>query len=168
VVPRSVTRYLDEHSTPYRLHAHRRAVTAQETAAAIHEPGDRVAKAVIVDADERRWIAMLPATEILDRTRLAEELHAHNVRIVDESEFARQFPECELGAEPPFGGLYGFPVIADATLSRQPRVYVRAGSHEECVEISWNDFEELEHPYVAAIGSRPEWSEAQRRRIERA
>jgi Ala-tRNA(Pro) deacylase len=168
MVPQSVTRYLEQHHTPYRLRPHPRAVTAQETAAAIHEPGDRMAKALVVDADERRWIAVLPATELLDQSRLAEELHAHNVRIVDESEFARQFPDCELGAEPPFGGLYGLPVIADVALSRQPRMFVRAGSHEECVELSWSDFEKLEHPFVAAIGSRLEWAEAQRRRMERA
>jgi Ala-tRNA(Pro) deacylase len=168
MVPRSITRYLEEHHTPYKLRAHARAVTAQETAAAIHEPGDTVAKAVIVDADERRWIAMLPATELLDRSRLANELHAHQIRLVDEPEFARQFPDCELGAEPPFGGLYGLPVIADATLSRQPRVYLRAGSHEECVELAWSDFERLEHPHVAPIGSRADGSEAQRPLVGRA
>src|SRR5919197_3858618 len=168
MVPRSITRYLEEHHTPYTLRAHPRAVTAQETAAAIHKPGDTVAKAVIVEADERRWIAVLPATELLDRSRLAEELHAHQIRLVDEPEFARQFPDCELGAEPPFGGLYGLPVIADETLSRQPRVYLRAGSHEECVELSWSDFEQLEHPYVAPIGSRDDRSEAQRALISHA
>src|SRR5919106_511980 len=129
MVPQSVTRYLEQHHTPYRLRPHPRAVTAQETAAAIHEPGDRMAKALVVDADERRWIAVLPATEL------------------------------------PFGGLYGLPVIADVALSRQPRMFVRAGSHEECVELSWSEFEKLEHPFVAAIGSRLEWAEAQRRRM---
>src|SRR5919197_3929607 len=161
MVPRSITRYLEEHHPPYTLRAPPRAVTAQETAAAIHEPGDTVAKSVIVDADERRWIAVLPATELLDRSRLAHELHAHQIRLVEEPEFARQFPECEPGAEPPFGGLYRLPGVADAALARQPRVYLRAGSHEECVELSWSDFERLEPPYVAPTGSPAEPTETQ-------
>jgi Ala-tRNA(Pro) deacylase len=167
MVPRSVSNYLEEHHTPYGVRRHERAVTAPEVAAAIHEPGDRVAKAVIVEADERRWIAVLPSTEILDRARLAGELHANTIRIVDEPDFARLFPDCEVGAEPPFGGLYGLPVVVDAALTEQRLFYVRGGSHNDCVELTWDDFERLEHPLVAAIGERLEWTEQRRHRMGR-
>jgi|SRR5919106_5321892 Ala-tRNA(Pro) deacylase len=163
MVPQSVTRYLQEHHTPFGVRPHPRAVTAPEVAAAVHQPGDRVAKSVIFEADERRWIAVLPSTEILDRDRLAAELHANVVRIIDEPDFARQFPDCEVGAEPPFGGLYGLPVIADAALAQQPHVTFRGGSHQDCIELAWDDFERLEHPLVANIGLRADTGDLRRR-----
>lgn len=167
MIPLSIAKYLESHHAPYRTRFHTRAISAPELAASTHVKGDRVAKSVIVEADGKKWIAVLPATELLDMSRLASALGASEAHLLDEHEFSHDFPECDVGAEPPFGGLFHMPVIADDTLAEQPEIVMRGGSHEEVVEMRWEDFEELEHPKVAAIGQRGEWIASQRSREER-
>ena len=164
MVPRSITRYLESHDVAFRTRRHPRAVTAQELAHALHVTGERVAKSVIIDVDGERWIAVLPATEVLDTLRVSEALGVHTVLLVDEEEFEDAFPDCELGAEPPFGRLYGMRVIADTNLAAQGLVWFRAGSHEEALEMIWEDFVDLERPVIAPIGQRREWLEPGRLR----
>lgn len=168
MIPLSIARYLDGHNAPFRARYHERAVSGPMLAAATHVKGDRVAKSIIVDADGKRWIAVLPATELLDTTRLAEALGASEVHLVDENDFSANFPECEVGAEPPFGGLFKLPVIVDETLAEQRSIVMRAGNHEEILEMSWEDYEELEHPKVASIGQRGEWIASRQSREARA
>jgi Ala-tRNA(Pro) deacylase len=75
------------------------------------------------------------------------------VRLLRESEFQGLFPDCEAGAEPPFGGLFGLPVVVDSTLAESDRIVFRAGSHEEAIEMRYEDFYRLENgPRVGAIG----------------
>jgi Ala-tRNA(Pro) deacylase len=153
VIPESVIRHLEAAGVGHRRIPHPRAITAQELAASTHVAGGRVAKSVLVEADGRPWIAVLPATAIIDRDRLAEALGVRRVRLLDEDEFGRFFPDSELGAEPPFGSLYGLPVIVDEALARESKLVVRAGSHEEALEIDNQDFVRLERPRLAQFGT---------------
>ena len=95
------------------------------------------------------YIAVLPATEVVDEERLAAVLGVRSVRLMREAEFEGLFPGCEPGAEPPFGGLFGLPVVVDTALARTERVIFRAGSHEEAIEMSWDDFLRLEKGAIA-------------------
>jgi len=128
-------------------------------------PGRRVAKSVMVKANGQAWIAVVPATEVLDEDRLAAVLDAPAVRLLHESEFEGLFPDCEPGAEPPFGGLYGLPVVIDSALAEAETIVFRAGSHEEAIEMRYQDFYRLEkEPKVGAIGrtrtsTPPVWSD---------
>jgi Ala-tRNA(Pro) deacylase len=153
MIPQKIISYLEEAAVPYSIRTHARAVTAQELAASVHVSGYRVAKAVLVEVDGTPWIAVLPATEIVDRQKLARALDAHVVRFLGEEEFGQLFPGCELGAEPPFGGLYGLPVVIDSSLGEHEAVVFRAGSHEEAIEMRYTDFLRLEHPLVSDIGA---------------
>jgi Ala-tRNA(Pro) deacylase len=153
MVPTDIIRYLDEAGVQYRRWPHGRAVTAQELAASVHVSGRRVAKSVLVEADGAPWIALLPATEIVDRERLASALGVDRVRLMEEGEFAGLFPGCEIGAEPPFGGLYGLPVVVDEDLTREQDLIVRAGSHQEALEIAYDDLAQLERPRLARFGT---------------
>jgi Ala-tRNA(Pro) deacylase len=152
MIPSHIVEYLKTKGVPFVRHWHPRAVGAQKVAQSMHVTGHRVAKAVIVDADGHRWIAVLPASQQLDDHRLAAELAAHRVRLVREDEFAASFRDCERGAEPPFGHLYDLPVVVDRSLSREDRIYFRAGSHEETLEMSYSDFAALEQPKLATFG----------------
>jgi len=155
VIPDQIVEYLEKRNVPYERRSHRRALTAQEVAACMHVTGYRVAKSVIVDAGGRTWIAVLPAAEEVDEELLAA-LIGGPVRLVGEQEFTSLFPECEAGAEPPFGGLYGLPVVVESTLASADRVVFRAGSHEEAVELRYQDFADLEHrPTVGLFGRTP-------------
>ncbi len=153
MIPQGIIDYLERNSIPCERRSHRRAITAQELAATVHVPGRRIAKSVLVKADDKIWIAVLPATEVVDEERLAAVLGARATRLLHESEFERLFPDCESGAEPPFGGLYGLPVVVDSALADSERVVFRAGSHEEVIEMTYDDFYRLEKaPTVSAIG----------------
>jgi len=152
MIPRSILRYLDKHGVLFSRHPHPRAISAQEVAASIHVTGYRVAKTVVAQAEGRRFIVVLPAAEMLDLPQFATAVGATEASLVDEGEFDALFPDCELGAEPPFGGLYGLPVVLDERLTRDDTLVLRAGSHEETLEMQLADFVRLERPLVAAIG----------------
>lgn len=152
MIPSHIVEYLKSKGIPFVRHWHPRAVGAHKVAESMHVSGHKVAKAVIVDADGHRWIAVLPASQQLDDGRLAAELGAHRIRMVKEHEFERAFKDCERGAEPPFGHLYDLPVVVDRSLAKEERIYFRAGSHEETLEMSYADFESIEHPKVATFG----------------
>jgi len=157
MIPRLIVDFLERNDVSYERHEHRRVCTAQELAAVMHVTGRRVAKSVIVKAGEPVWIAVLPASEVVDEERLAGVLGAPSVRLLDEAAFEGFFPGCEPGAEPPFGSLFGLPVVVDSTLAEAGRIVFRAGSHEEAIEIRYEDFRRLERdPKTGTFGRPPD------------
>lgn len=149
MIPQPIHHYLKHHNVPFTERAHRRAVGSQRFAQALHVPGTRVAKSVIVDADGNTWMAVLPASARLDEKKLAAALDAKKVTVLPESKLSECFPDCELGAEPPFGHLYHLPVVVDAALASEKSVVVPAGSHEDSLELSFDDYARMEQPRVA-------------------
>jgi Ala-tRNA(Pro) deacylase len=155
MIPSNIRSYLEKAGVRYALRQHTKAVGGQELADTLKVTGWRVAKSVMVQVDGQPWIAVIPAAELLEPRRLAAALGAGSVRLLEEEEFGGAFPNCELGAEPPFGRLFGFPVVVDSRLAAEPSMLVRAGSHHEVIEISLSDFERLEQPKVAHIALGP-------------
>jgi Ala-tRNA(Pro) deacylase len=146
MVPTKISRHLQKAGVPFRVRKHARAVTAQELAASVHMSGYRVAKAVLVEVDGKRLMAVLPATRVIDVQRLANAMGALAVRLMGESEFATLFSDSDVGAEPPFGSLYGLPVLMDRSLAHAGPLILRGGSHEEALELQFDDFARLERP----------------------
>ncbi len=135
MIPQDITDYLHTHRVDWQQRQHRLAVTAEELAATLHVTARRVAKSVLVQVDAQVFIAVLPATEVIDEDRLASVLGATIVRVMREWEFEELFPECEPGAEPPFGGLYGLPVVVDSALADEEgssSVRVRTSRRSRC------------------------------------
>jgi Ala-tRNA(Pro) deacylase len=60
----------------------------------------------------------------------------------------RLFPDCELGAVPPFGHLYGMPVYVDACLSQAPAIVFQAGNHHEAVRMAYPEYARLAKPLL--------------------
>jgi Ala-tRNA(Pro) deacylase len=143
--------FLDENGVTYEEIRHRAAFTAQEVAASTHVPGKDMAKTVVVKLDGRLAMAVVPADERVDVIRLKDAAHAANVTIALEQDFLAAFPECELGAMPPFGNLYGVPVYVDTHLAEDDRIAFNAGSHTEVMRLAYKDFERLVHPKVAPL-----------------
>jgi Ala-tRNA(Pro) deacylase len=161
MIPNEIVQYLQNNGARFVRHPHPRAISAQELAASMHVTGFMVAKSVVVRAGGDIYIAVLPAPEMLDPQRFAEAIGAQNIELADESEFDRLFPNCEIGAEPPFGGLYNLPVVVDAALADEETIVFRAGSHEEAIEMSFEDFARIERPQIATIAQpfmQPEWA----------
>ena len=140
--------FLDSHGVKYVSIVHSRAYTAQEIAGSAHVPGRELAKAVMVKVDGRIAMAVLPAPYQIDFERLRVAIGAGTVELASETEFQDRFPECELGAMPPFGNLYGMEVYAARRLSEDREIAFNAGSHTELIKLAYIDFERLVSPKV--------------------
>lgn len=152
MIPQSVEKYLRRYSIRYDVLNHPVAITAQELAEAVDVSGHRVAKSVLVDLDGTKCLVVLPASERVDPARLAHELGCRNARICTEDEVSELFPDCELGAEPPFGRLYGLPVIVDDRLANADRIVFNAGTHLTAIRMSYAALDLLENPRIARFG----------------
>jgi Ala-tRNA(Pro) deacylase len=139
MIPPSIEQYLKERRLPFEPHVHRRAVAAQRLAAAEHVAGTRVAKVVVVRADQSLALAVIAATQRLDLERMRRALGARTVSLPPEKTFADRFRPCEAGAEPPLG-VFGLPIFVDAALAREPRILMRAGTHEDAIELATDDW----------------------------
>jgi Ala-tRNA(Pro) deacylase len=143
--------YLRENGVAYEVQHHPQAFTAQEVAASEHIPGRILAKVVIVIADEKPTMLVLPANEHVYLPEVARILKVKEARLAEESEFAPLFPDCEVGAMPPFGNLYNLPVFVDAALTDQDRIFFQAGSHTDTMSMRYSDFARLVRPTVTAL-----------------
>lgn len=155
-----VKRMLENEGVTYRSILHPVAYTAQEEAAASHVPGSAWAKTVVFIADGEPGLAVLPATHHVNPDRLAETLGASELRMATEDETAEFFPDCEVGAMPPFGGLWGVMVYVDESLSEEGRVAFHAGSHKESLEMAYGDFERVAQAEKADFADRGHKSSA--------
>lgn len=160
MIPPSITDYLERRGVPFVRHLHPVAVDGQHLAAAMRISGWRVAKSVLIDVDGRFYLFVLPAPEQVSLERAAEVVGGSHARLAEEEELFEAFPDCEVGAEPPFGSLYGVEVVMEERLLAEPRIVVRAGSHEECLELDARDFFNLEQPEVGDFGIRADVARA--------
>ncbi|MBI4541266.1 MAG: YbaK/EbsC family protein [Gemmatimonadetes bacterium] len=135
--------FLEREGNDYAVIPHPVAYTAQEEAAAAHVPGAEWAKTVVFFGAGQPGLAVLPATRHVDLERLALAADTSRVRLATEAEMADLFPDCEVGAVPPFGGLWGLPVYLDRSLAHSARIAFHAGSHREAVTMGYADFERL-------------------------
>lgn len=145
-----VRRFLDEHGISYDAETHERAVAAQRLAHAEHVSGWMVAKPVLLDAEGELVMAVIPAPAVVDLERASNLLHRH-VRLATEDEFTAAFPDCEVGAEPPFGSLYDLATIVDPILERDEVIVFRAGTHDTTMRMRVADYLEVANPEMAEI-----------------
>jgi Ala-tRNA(Pro) deacylase len=147
----SLLEYLDRHQAKYLVITHSPAFTAQGVAGIAHISGKELAKTVIVKVDGKLAMAVVPAMFHVDLAALKRAAHAKTVVLASEDEFWDRFSECETGAMPPFGNLYGLPIYADESLTRDKEIAFNAGTHRELVRMSWDDYKALADPVVARI-----------------
>jgi len=143
-----VTEFLDKEGVKYEALDHAPVFSSQGLAAIEHEPGKYVAKPVLVKADDRYIMCVLPAPRKVDLGRLKGQLDAASVVLADEDEIGKLFPDCELGAEPPFGNLYDLPTVMDQTLEQDDHIVFQAGTHGKAVRLSMADYRRLVEPKV--------------------
>src|ERR1022692_3575958 len=143
--------FLDKEKIKYVSITHSTAYTAQEVAASAHITGRELAKTVIVQLDGEMAMAVLPANRKIVLQDLREVTGADQVKFVPEDEFKKQFPDCETGAMPPFGNLYGMEVYAAASLAENEQIAFNAGSHTEVIQLAYEDFERLVKPKVVSF-----------------
>ncbi|HEU5170464.1 MAG TPA: YbaK/EbsC family protein [Gemmatimonadales bacterium] len=146
--------FLDANRIRYVVITHSPAHTAQEIAASAHIPGREMAKTVIVKLDGQLAMAVLPASELVDLPLLADAAFARTAEIAEEKEFRDRFPDCELGAMPPFGNLYGMEVYVADDLTGDEEIAFNGGSFTELVRMTYADFARLVKPRILRFGVR--------------
>ncbi len=139
---------LRTNNVPYEEIAHSPTYTAEQTAHTTHISGKHLTKTVIVEIDGEMAMTILHTDEHVSISRLRELTGAHEVRIVSEQEFMEKFPDCEMGALPPFGNLYDMPVFVSPAVDQDENIIFNPGSHSDLVRISYQDFKRLVHPAV--------------------
>ncbi|MBU6424383.1 MAG: YbaK/EbsC family protein [Chloroflexota bacterium] len=147
--------YLRQGGVEFDVREHPLAFTAQEVAGSEHVKGRAFAKVVMVVADGEMRMIVLPASEKLSFERLTRAIRAKNVRLASEDEFAGRFADCDPGAMPPFGHLYGLSVVMDDTLATNERIVFRLGSHTTTMTMRYDDFQRIEKPRLADLGVAP-------------
>ena len=152
--------FLDNYHIKYVTISQSVAYTAGGIAALIHIPGREVAKTVIVRIDDDLAMAVVSASQHVDLESLRAATKAKVVRLALEDEFKHRFPDCETGAMPPFGNLYGMSVFADEALSRDKEIVFNAGSHRELMRLGWEDFAKLVQPGVMKLAETRHAAEA--------
>ncbi len=140
--------YLDQNEIKYVVISHSTAYTAQEVAESAHIPGKELAKTVMVKVDGKMTMAVLPASFQVNFEQLKNAVNAETVELASEQEFQNLFPNCELGAMPPFGNLFGMDVIVAQSLTDDEEIAFNAGTHFELVKLAYQDLERLVQPVV--------------------
>jgi len=138
--------FLDGQNIKYVTISHSKAYTAQEIAGSAHIPGKELAKTVMLKIDGKMAMAVLPASHKVNFDLLKKTVEASDIELAGEREFRDLFPQCEVGAMPPFGNLYGMEVFVAESLSEDEEIAFNAGSHTELIRLAYKDFERLVRP----------------------
>lgn len=142
----SIRSYLEGRRVPFEALLHGPAASSARRAHSVHVPGRAVAKAVLVATDRGHVLAVLPATHRIDFDRLAACLGVEKAGLAPEEEVVRVFADCERGALPPFGRLYGLATIVDTSLAGAATIVVEGNSRHEDLRLRYRDYEALEAP----------------------
>jgi Ala-tRNA(Pro) deacylase len=146
--------YFRENGVAFDVQEHRTAFTAQRIAATEHIPGRMFAKVALVKADGDLVMLVLPAPSVVDLAKVSEVLGGKEVRMASESEFAPAFGDCEPGAMPPFGQLYGMSAFLDTSLADEPEFVFEAGTHREEIRMPMGEYLRVEEPAIASVSAR--------------
>lgn len=143
---RKLKEFLDANTVRYVSIRHSIAYTAQEIASLTHIRGKEIAKTVILKADGQTLMAVIPGSHRVDLVLFAAVAGVAKAQIASEYDFKAMFPDCETGAMPPFGNLYGLPVYVAKPLTEDADIAFNAGTHSELIRMAYSDFERLVRP----------------------
>lgn len=148
--------YLDQSRADYSVSEHEPAYSAQVIAAAEHERGQYVAKPVIIKSQGNYIMCVLAAPHKVVFDKLRECLQTDDVMLAPEEELEDLFPDCEEGAEPPFGKLYGLRTLLDKSLEQDDHIVFQACSHDRAIHMRMQDYLSLAQPEIVDFAYHPE------------
>ena len=150
-IAKRLKNHLDDAKIPYEIYNHALAYTAQEIAAQQHVSGNQLAKVVMLEADDELVMGVIRGNDKIDLPTVEDSLGVGRARLATEDEFVARFPECEIGAMPPFGNLFGMKVFVDPALDKDEYIFFNAGNHEQTVRLRYKDFARLAQPAVVRL-----------------
>src|SRR5438876_6368748 len=149
-IPKQLIDCLNENKAQYEVLHHPEAVTAQRIAQAEHVKGRHHAKVVMFKYGEHSLMAMLPADHQIDLEKVGKVI-GKTASLDSEKEFKSLFPDCVIGAMPPFGNLYGLPTYVDKNLAAQDYIVFEAGTHTDAIIMSYSDYDKIVKPKVGDL-----------------
>jgi Ala-tRNA(Pro) deacylase len=150
-----VSSFLDSHQAEFTLTTHPTAFTARQVAAAEHLAAREVAKTVVIFGDGAYHMIVIPASKQVDMHEVRPTLGLSQARLATEAELKKLFPDCEVGAMPPLGPVYGLPVYLDASLAGQDVIAFNAGTHREVIHMRTAEFRRLVSPHIVSLVREP-------------
>lgn len=144
-------RFLESHQTEYMVSIHHAAYTARDVASVEHLPAREVAKVVVIFGDGQYHMIVIPANRLVDFEEVHHALGLSQARLATEDELTKLFPDCELGAMPPIGAMYGLPVYLDSGLLEQDMIAFNAGTHRDVVHMKTADYRSLVQPTIVSL-----------------
>lgn len=153
VMSPDLRRMLEQTRARYEVLGHRRVYTAQERAATTHIPGRQVAKVVMVRDGDWFAMAVLPAPAHLDLAAMGRLAGRRRLHLSAEKEFGHLFPDCEPGAMPPFGQLYGIDVFLDRNLADADEIVFPSGTHGEEIRMAAGEYMRVARPAIGSLSA---------------
>jgi Ala-tRNA(Pro) deacylase len=154
MVTARVQEFLRRSQISYAVYPHVPAFTAADEAGMMSVPERDWAKVVVCFADGEPIQAVVPANQAVDLALLQALVGARVIRLAREDELDWLFPDCELGAMPPFGPIYRQRVFVDEALAAEDRIVFNAGTHDDAIVMHYRDFEAIANPVVGRFGRR--------------
>jgi Ala-tRNA(Pro) deacylase len=152
-------RYLNSNKVEYQVLDHDPAFSAHDVAIATHVPESEMAKAILIRIDDHFWMAVLRADERINPQLVKRAFGARHVYLAHEEDLGTMFPDCQIGAMPPFGNLYGLPVLVDESLAEDEEILFNACTHTKAIRMKFKDFRRLVKPVIAGISQSPHLTE---------
>jgi Ala-tRNA(Pro) deacylase len=143
--------FLTQHKIHYLSVSHPQAYATREISHLSNISERAFAKSVLIHAGNKTLMIVLPANERIEFDALKKILRENSVTLVPEEAFLTLFPDCEIGAMPPFGNLYNIQVYVDKTLSKNKEIAFNAGNHSELIKMNYQDFEKLVKPILITM-----------------
>ncbi len=142
--------FLDSEEVKYTQTEHPLAYTARELAVAERLPAREVAKTVVIWGDSGFHMLVLPANRLVDFQEVRLALGLSHARLATEQELSQLFPDCELGAMPPFGALYQVPTYLDSSLAAEEHIAFNAGTHRDVIHMRTEDYRRAADPVIVS------------------
>lgn len=139
---------LEKRQVPFQEIHHDEVFTAQELAQIQHISGHRVAKVVVVMADNHPVELVLPASRQVLMHEVKRILDAREVRLATEVELSAIFKDCDLGAVPPLPHWKGVRVLLDEALATTGEILFQAGTHQDAIQLHFADWLRVAHPHI--------------------
>jgi Ala-tRNA(Pro) deacylase len=148
-------RYLDSNKVEYRGVEHSPAYSAHDVAVSTLVAERELAKAILVSVDGRFWITALRADHRVNTHMIKRSFGSKQVHLAHEEDLESLFPDCQIGAIPLLGNLYGLPVMVDEALADDEEIVFNACTHTRVIRMKFKDFKELVKPVILRFAEYP-------------
>lgn len=140
-----IAAYLKKQKVKFNLLEHRIVYTAHDAAQTTKKKINEIAKVVLVKADKKMVLVVLPAGKYVDFSAVKKSLKAKKVAMATEEDI-KKYLKTKVGLLHPFGNLYEIPTLMDKGFAKAKKMVASAGSYVESVEVAVKDFEKLVQP----------------------